>query len=312
VRLIENGKLRRDPYAHIKRVAPNGEGGLMGIALHPEYATTRHVYLMYSYRFAGKPYNRVSVFDDTGKTLTNEKVLIDGIPGASYHNGGSLRFGPDRMLYIGTGDGGHPAAAQDRKSLNGKILRITPDGKPADGNPFANSPVYAYGFRNVQGLAWNPSNGELWATNHGPTGEWGLQAMDSVFIVKKGGNYGWPKSLGVTSVKGVTPPILWFPRNSVPPALAIFYRTKKIPQLDGNFLFASLRDECLYRVVLSAPHTVGRIEKWFSTGVHKGRFGRIRAVAEGPAGLIYITTSNRDGRGTVRPNDDHIYRITAK
>lgn len=312
VRLIENGKLRAAPYAKITRVASNGEGGLMGIALHPQYSKTQKVYLMYAYRSGGKPFNRVSVFDDTGKTLTNEKVLIEGIAGAAYHDGGALRFGPDGMLYIGTGDGGNPGAAQNKKSLNGKILRLTPEGKPPDDNPFPGSPVYAYGLRNVQGLAWNPANGELWATNHGPSGEWGLQAMDSVFIIKKGGNYGWPKSIGVTNAKGVTPPILWFPQYSVPPPLAIFYRSKKIPRLDGNFLFASLRDEDLYRVVLSGPHTVSRVERWFATGVHQGRFGRLRAVVEGPDGAIYITTSNRDRRGTVHPNDDHIYRITAK
>lgn len=312
VRLIENGQLRAEPYARIQRVIPNGEGGLTGIALHPDYAKTHKVYLMYAYRSGGRTYNRVSVFDDTGKTLTNEKTLIEGIPGTSYHDGGALRFGPDGMLYIGTGDGGNPASAQVKNFLNGKILRLTPEGKPAPGNPFENSPVYAYGFRNVQGLAWNPADGDLWATNHGPTGEWGLQAMDSVFIVRKGGNYGWPRSLGVTNVKGVTPPILWFPEFSVPPALAVFYRGDKIPGLKGSFLFASLRDEDLYRVVLSGPHSVSRLERWFATGTHSGRFGRLRAIVEGPDGALYLTTSNRDRRGAVHANDDHIYRITAK
>lgn len=312
VRLIENGKLRPEPYARISKVTHTGEGGLMGIALHPQYPGIRKVYLMYSYSSGGRTYNRVSVFDDTGKTLTDEKTLIQGIRGARYHNGGAIRFGPDGMLYIGTGDGGDPRTAQDIKTLGGKILRLTPGGRPAPDNPFTGSPVYAYGFRNVQGLAWNPDNNDLWATNHGPSGEYGLEAMDSIFRVRKGGNYGWPRSLGVTNVKGALPPILWFPQRSVPPAQTVFYRTKKIPQLDGNLLFATLKDEALYRVVLSGPRQVSRIERWFSTGSHRGRFGRLRVLAEGPNGALYLGTSNRDGRGTVRPNDDHIYRITAR
>lgn len=312
VRVIENGKLRQAPYATISKVAASSEGGLMGIAVDPQYSRTRHVYLMYTYRSGGASYNRVSVFDDTGSTLTNERTLIDGIRGAPYHNGGVIRFGPDDFLYIGTGDGGRPASAQNLKSLNGKILRIGRDGKPAPGNPFPRSPVYAYGFRNVQGLAWNPANNALWATNHGPSGEFGLEAMDSVFVVRKGGNHGWPLSLGLTDVKGVSPPVLWFPRSAVPPAGAVFYRTRKIPMLDGNLLFASLRDEALYRVVLDGPRSISRIERWFGTGVHQGRLGRIRAVVQGPDAAIYISTSNRDGRGPVHPNDDHIYRISAK
>ncbi len=312
VRLIENGILRREPYATISRVRAGGEGGLMGIAVHPHYPRMRRVYLMYTYTSGGRAYNRVSAYEDTGRTLTNETVLLDRIPGAAYHNGGVLRFGPDGLLYIGTGDGGNPQSSQNTKSLNGKILRVAANGKPPPDNPFPNSPVYAYGFRNVQGLAWNPANNQLWATDHGPTGEYGLQAKDSVFIVRKGGNHGWPRSLGVTNVKGIVPPVLWFPQQAVPPAQAVFYRTQKIPRLDGNLLFATLRDEALYRVVLSGPRGISRMERWFSSAMHRGRLGRLRAVVVGPDGAVYISTSNRDGRGRVLANDDHIYRLTAR
>lgn len=312
VRIVENGKLRAQPYTRISRVSSTGESGLMGIALHPNYPNPRQVFLMYTYSSGGRSYNRVSRFDDTGSTLTNEKTLVEGIAGTTYHDGGALRFGPDGMLYVGTGDAGNPESAQDKNSLNGKILRMTPDGKvPAD-NPFDNSLVYAYGFRNVQGLAWNPENGDLWATNHGPSGEFGLEAMDSVFIVQKGGNHGWPRTLGVTDVSGVIPPVLWFPGSAVPPGLATFYTGNQMPQLKGNFFFTSLRGEHLERVILSGPSKISRIERWFAIGIHDGKYGRLRAVVQGPDGALYVSTSNRDRRGTLRPNDDHILRISAR
>lgn len=309
VRLIENGKLRQKPYAVVRSVDA-GEGGLMGIALHPSYPNPRWVYVMYTYSAAGEPYNRVSRFSDTGTTLKDELTLIEGIPGAMYHDGGALRFGPDGMLYVGTGDAGRPESAQNKTSLNGKILRITPEGKIPSDNPFPNSLVYAYGLRNVQGLAWNPSNGNLWVTNHGPSGEFGLEAMDSVFIVKKGDNCGWPRSLGVTEVRGVTPPILWFPGRSVPPALCTFYTGSLMPKLRGNFFFATLASEHLQRVILSETGRITGIERWFETGVHRGKYGRLRAIVQGPDGALYITTSNRDRRGRIHPGDDKFLRIS--
>lgn len=311
VRLVLNGKLQTAPYAVIRSAAA-GEGGVMGIALDPQYPRRKFVYIMYTYRSGGAPYNRVSRYTDTGKGLANEKIIISGIRGQMFHDGGALRFGPDGLLYVGTGDAGRPASAQDKSSLNGKILRMTIDGKAPADNPFPGSVVYAYGFRNVQGLAWNPRDGRLWATMHGPTGEFGLEAMDCVFIVKKGGNHGWPSSLGVTGVPGITPPVLWFPSFSVPPALATFYNSNPMPGLKGNFFFCSLRDEDMYRVVLSGPKTISRIERWFNRGVHDGVYGRMRAVVVGPDGALYISTSNRDGRDGIHAGDDRILRISPR
>jgi glucose/arabinose dehydrogenase len=307
VRLIEKNKLRAQPYATIDVVA-RGEGGLMGIALHPDYPNPRWVYLMYT----ATDGNRISRFTDTGSGLTDEKPLVRGIPSAAIHNGGIIRFGPDGMLYAGTGEAGEPERAQDISSLNGKILRMTPDGKPPADNPFANSVVYAYGLRNVQGLAWNPANDDLWATNHGPSGEFGLYAKDSVYIVKKGGNHGWPRVLGVTDVRDVVDPILFYPENAVAPAGALFYRSNLIPDLRGNFFFATLRGEHLIRVILSDPQTVSKIEEWWSTGTESGRYGRLRGLVQGPDGSIYVSTSNRDGRGSVQQGDDKILRISPK
>lgn len=311
VRLIENGNLRSRAYANIESTA-RGESGLMGIALHPDYPNPRHVYLMYTYRTGGTTYNRVSRFTDTGNGFTTEMAMVTRIPAATYHDGGALRFGPDKMLYIGTGDAGQPELAQNRSSLAGKILRMTPEGKVPNDNPFDNSLVYAYGFRNIQGLAWNPANGDLWATNHGPSGEFGLEAMDSVYIVEKGGNHGWPRVLGATDRRGVVSPVLFFPNTAVPPGLATFYNANLMPELRGNFFFTSLRGEHLQRVILSSPRAISRIERWFATGNYSGRYGRLRAVVQGPDGALYVSTSNRDLRGQVRADDDFILRISPK
>lgn len=312
VRLIEAGRLREAPYARIQGVTATGESGLMGIALHPDYPNPRQVFLMYTYTSGGARYNRVSRFDDTGSTLANETVLIEGIKGATYHDGGALRFGPDGMLYVGTGDAGEPESAQDRNALTGKILRMTPNGERPPDNPFDESFVYAYGFRNVQGLTWNPSNGDLWATDHGPSGEFGLRAKDAVYIVERGANHGWPRVLGVSDVRGVVDPVLYFPETAVPPALAVFYTGNELPRLQGDFFMASLRGEHLMRVVLSGAREISRIERWFATGTHQGRYGRLRAVVQGPDGALYVSTSNRDRRGQLRSGDDRILRISAR
>jgi aldose sugar dehydrogenase len=310
VRLILNGRLQPGAYATVN-VIDSGEGGLMGIALHPNYPTPRQVYLMYTYRADGRIYNRISRFTDTGNGLTNETPVVTRIPASGVHNGGIIRFGPDGMLYAGTGDAGERELAQNRSSLAGKILRMTSEGRPPADNPFPDSLVYAYGFRNVQGLAWNPANGDLWATNHGPTGEAGLRAMDSIYIVEKGGNHGWPRVLGVTDRRGVVDPILFFREVAVPPGLATFYNADQMPNLKGDFFFASLRGEALYRVTLSGPRTISRIERWWQTGTHRGQYGRLRAVVQGPDGALYVSTSNRS-RGQPRSGDDRILRISSR
>lgn len=306
VRLVENGRLRQSPYARVTNTLSRGEGGLMGIAVHPGYPNPRWVYLVYTYRADGRVYNRVSRFTDTGSSLSEERPIVTRIPSSSVHNGGIIRFGPDGMLYVGTGDAGNSELAQDRSSLAGKILRVTPEGGVPGDNPFSGSSVYAYGFRNVQGLAWNPANGELWATNHGP------RARDSVFIVERGGNHGWPRVLGVTDRRGVVDPVLFFTDRSIAPAQALFYDADLMPALRGNFLFTTLIGQHLQRVVLSGPTRAERIERWWQTGIQSGRYGRLRALVQSPDGALYVSTSNRDGRGRVQAGDDRILRITPR
>lgn len=313
IRLIVNGALKTDPYWTIP-ARGLGEGGLMGITLHPDFPRSPYIYVMYTRQEGLRTFNRVSRLTDRGDRAEKEEVIIDQIPGAFIHDGGILRFGPDGMLYVGTGDSAVPERAQDLFSLAGKILRVTPEGNIPLDNPFPGSPIYALGFRNVQGLAWNPATGDLWCTNHGPSGELsGITARDSIFIVERGGNHGWPRVLGAADLPGVVNPILHFPGTSVPPAGCIFYTGTLFPEsFRGNFFFASLAGSHLQRVILNGPRSIARIERWWETGVHSGVYGRLRAVVQGPDGALYITTSNRDGRGTVRAGDDKILRITPK
>lgn len=305
VRVMRDGAPPK-PYLDLRATIAVGEGGLMGLALHPKFPQVPYLYVVYSTRKRGLFFNRVSRFRDVGGLPQQEKVLVDNIPAAQYHDGGVIAFGPDGMLYVGTGDATNPPNGQDLTSLAGKILRFTEEGEvPAD-NPFPGSLVYAYGFRNVSGLAWQPGTGALWATMHGPTGEFpNLEAHDSVYVVKKGGNHGWPLVVGTTNLPDVESPILHYPDPSVPPGGAMFYTGTLFPQWRNNFFFTSLRAEHLQRVTVEGERDITAIERWWP-----GKYGRLRAVTQGPDGAIYFSTSNRDGRASRNfPGADFIYRL---
>lgn len=306
VRVMRLGE-RPGLYKDLSQVTHNGEGGLMGMALHPQFPEQPYVYVHYTRKVGEQSFNRVTRFRDTGTTMVDEEVIIDNIPASQFHDGGALAFGPEGMLYVGTGDARVPGSAQQWSSLAGKILRVAPDGRiPAD-NPFPGSPVWAYGFRNVSGLAWNPVNGELWATSHGPTGEFtGLQNRDSVYIVQKGGNHGWPLVVGTSSNPNIVSPVLYYPTSAVPPGGAMFYTGDRFPKWKNMFFFTSLRAEHVQRVTIGPKNTIQTIERWFTN-----RYGRLRAIAQAPDGSIYFTTSNRDDRARRRfPGADRIYRLT--
>ena len=305
VRLIENGRLSGEPYL-VLNVEHNGEGGLMGIAVHPEFPEQPYVYLMYTYRRAGTVLNKVERYRDRGSDAVFDRVIVDGIPGARNHNGGRIAFGPDGLLYVTAGENFRAELAQDLSSLGGKILRLTPEGAVPESNPFPGSPVYSYGHRNPQGLAWHPETGDLFSSEHGPSGEFGMRGHDIVNIIKKGKNYGWPRAVGQVNMREYEDPlIMWV--EPTPPAGMAFWQ--------GRLYVASLRGEALIRIGLSqepAGYRVLTIERLFSDSSSAGRYGRIRAVVEGPDGALYVTTSNRDGRGRVRGGDDMILRITDK
>jgi quinoprotein glucose dehydrogenase len=298
----------RTPIVYARfATALGGESGLMGIALHPRFPQQPWVYVMYTARKPGGGVNRVSRIADTGYAGGEEHILLDDIPAARNHDGGALEFGPDGMLYVGTGDAAKPGLAQDLGQLNGKILRVTPDGRIPSDNPIPGSPIWAYGFRNVSGLAFHPSTGDLWAASHGPSATDPMKPkhMDSVYRVAKGRNHGWPSHLGVSADDQIVSPVIFFPNRTVPPGGLAFYPVKGSPFTNSLFMTA-LRAQELHRYDMTDGRTIDRMERWWPD-----RFGRLRAITVAADGAIYIGTSNADGRAVGDyPALDFIYRLT--
>lgn len=307
IRLIINGKLESHPYATVDAVRI-GEAGLMGLAMHPRFPAEPYIYAMYTEQKKGALRNRVVRFRDHSRTGSFDRVILDDIPGGRFHDGGRIAFGPDGMLYVTTGENFNADLAQDRSSLAGKILRISPDGKiPAD-NPFKDSPVYSYGHRNPQGLAWQPETGRFFESEHGPSGEFAHFGHDEINRIVKGGNYGWPLVIGAPEIRSyIDPLIVW--KEATPPGGIAFYNGTLLPHLKGDLFVATLKSRALIRVRFDGDTKISRIERWFSTDFKKGKYGRLRDVVTGPDGAIYFTSSNRDGRGDPLPGDDRIYRI---
>lgn len=266
-----------------------GEGGLLGIALHPDFASNGYVYL-YMTTGEGGLQNKIERYAYADDRLTFDRDIIGGIPASNRHDGGRIAFGPDGKLYAATGDAERESDAQDTQSLAGKILRLNDDGSvPAD-NPFGNA-VWSYGHRNPQGLAWDAA-GQLWETEHGRSIP--LSGYDEVNKIVKGGNYGWPEIQGDETRDGMIPPVLHSGASDTwaPASLAF---------LNGGLFFGGLRGETLYELNAEGPPTLRP---------HlQNMYGRIRDVTVGPDGFLYFTTSNRDGRGRVKTGDDRIIRV---
>jgi glucose/arabinose dehydrogenase len=283
-----------------------GEGGLMGLAFHPDFANEPWVYVSHTYGAPGTR-NRIIRMRYENGVLGPPEVLVANIPGSSIHNGSRLAVGPDGFVYATTGDAADPALAQNTGSLAGKVLRFTLDGQPAPANPFGNL-VFSLGHRNPQGIAFSP-DGLLYITEHGASDN------DEVNLVQGGGNYGWPNVRGrcdgdagggeeaFCEANGVIEPLsIWTP--TIAPAGLALYDHSLIPQLRG-LLFATLKDATLYHLPLSPDgRTVAAVQR-----LYVREFGRLRAVLIGPDGTIYLGTSNRDGRGSPLPTDDRIIRI---
>jgi glucose/arabinose dehydrogenase len=205
IRIVKDGALQPEPWMTLQ-VAEVSEAGLLGLAIDPNFAENRYVYVAYTYRSGGGLANRLARLREdpaTGKGVA-DKVLIDNVPGANNHDGGRVKFGPDGKLYWTMGDAQNMASAQNRGSLNGKILRLNPDGSVPTDNPFPNSYVYSFGHRNPQGLAWQPGTGRLYETEHGPSGEKGC-CRDEVNFIEAGKNYGWPTATGSDTQPGMFP-----------------------------------------------------------------------------------------------------------
>jgi glucose/arabinose dehydrogenase len=272
----------------------NGEGGLLGILLHPDYAQNSYVYLYMTAPGArDETINRVIRYTYVGGKLTKDKDIIGDIPGATYHDGGRMEFGPDGKLYITTGDATRAQIAQDKSSLGGKILRLNDDGSIPSDNPFGTA-VWSYGHRNPQGLAWDAS-GNLWETEHGPTGEDSRCCHDELNLLTKGGNFGWPTIIGDETKNAMTAPVRHSGDDTWAPA--------SLAYLDGALYFGGLKGEAIYKATISGD-TISSLTEHFV-----GDYGRIRTIRVGPDNMLYITTSNRDGRGARGVGDDKILRI---
>jgi len=285
-----------------------GESGLMGLAFHPDFSSEPYIYLTYSYSHGRAIKNRLSRYRYSGGSLVDEKILIDNLPGNTYHDGSRIAFGPDGYLYMTTGDAGRKPLARNENSLAGKVLRLNDRGKPVPGNPF-NDEIYSYGHRNPQGLDFHPETGMPYITEHGP------RDNDEFGPVIRGGDYGWPEVHGfcdgdmpgeeqICRTNTIEEPLAaWTP--TIAPAGGVFYDDNLIPQWRGSFLFTTLKEEALVRLVLaSSPSRSGKVIE--QEILLEGVYGRLRDVTVGPDGAVYIATSNRDGRGSPDREDDRI------
>jgi aldose sugar dehydrogenase len=282
-----------------RKIDNPAEGGLLGLAVDPDYAKTNFIFI-YETVVTG---NRVVRLRFDSLQLTDETILVRGIPKAKYHDGGALRFGPDGYLYVGTGDARQPNLAQDTSSLAGKILRMTRDGEPAPGNPFGTL-VYSYGHRNVQGLAWD-ADGQLFASEHGPSGEInGWCCHDELNKIVKGGNYGWPLVIGNDTCTGCILPVAHSGNDTWAPGGMVFVQNEGPAALQGKLVVACLRGKKLlvFQPGVPLPEQV----------LFDGTYKRLRNVIQLADGDLLMATSNRDGREAFPDKmDDRIIRIPA-
>ncbi|MFC8868327.1 PQQ-dependent sugar dehydrogenase [Streptomyces sp. NPDC057148] len=271
-------------------VAAAGEGGLLGIALSPDYASDRMVYAY----FTSASDNRIvrMRYDEkkpSGEQLGEPDTVFRGIPKGVVHNGGRIAFGPDKMLYAGTGESGDEGLSQDKESLGGKILRMTPDGEPAPGNPFPDSVVYSYGHRNVQGLAWDDEQ-RLFAA------EFGQDTWDELNAIKPGDNYGWPEAEGKGGGSGFHDPLAQWSTDEASPSGIAF--------AEGSVWMAGLRGERLWRVPLKGTEAAAEPQAFL-----EGEYGRLRTVVAAGGDRLWLVTSNTDGRGDPKEDDDRILEL---
>ncbi|WP_228990027.1 sorbosone dehydrogenase family protein [Streptomyces sp. DH8] len=287
----ESGK--RTLLGSVPGVASSGEGGLLGLAVAPTFGADQ---LVYAYVTTASDNRIVRMSYDEkrpqGRQLGAPDTVLRGIPKGSVHNGGRIAFGPDKMLYAGTGETGDTGLAQDKESLAGKILRMTPDGEPVHGNPEADSVVYSYGHRNVQGLAWDADK-RLWAA------EFGQDTWDELNLIEPGGNYGWPEVEGKKGEAGFIDPVAQWKTSEASPS--------GIAYAKGSIWMAGLRGERLWRIPLSGE----RAKEPYAAPQPflEEEHGRLRTVVSAGGDRLWLVTSNTDGRGTPKAGDDRVLRV---
>ncbi|WP_256333751.1 sorbosone dehydrogenase family protein [Streptomyces sp. cf386] len=284
----ETGK--KTELGEVPGVSPAGEGGLMGLALSPDYASD---HMVYAY-FTSASDNRIvrMLYDEqrpSGEQLGAPDTIFKGIPKGYIHNGGRIAFGPDKMLYAGTGESGDTGLSQNKESTGGKILRLTPEGEPAPGNPFPNSPVYSFGHRNVQGLAWDAQQ-RLFAA------EFGQDTWDELNAIKPGGNYGWPEVEGKSDDSQYQNPLAQWGTDDASPS--------GIAYAEGSVWMAGLKGQRLWRVPLNGTEASADPQAFL-----EGEYGRLRTVVPAGGDKLWLTTSNTDGRGDPKDGDDRILEV---
>ena len=293
IRVVENGTLLGQHVGDIK--AENiGDAGLLGLALHPNFTQNHLFYVYYTYSNSTGLFNKVLMLTESNNRIIDSKTILDGIPGDEYRDGGRIKFGPDGKLYVSTGDASIPELSQDLDSLAGKILRTNEDGTIPQDNPFSNSPVYAYGFRNVQGLAWAPNSGALYSSDQGGAGN------DELNLISPGKNYGWPHEECNSSDDDnrYTPPVLCFNPSLEPSGIAFAFSNKLGYQ--NHLIVATLKGSHLRDIDFDSG----------SQNTILVGYGRIIDLVESEDGSIFVLTSNTDGRALPQQGDDKILRLT--
>lgn len=308
VRIVRKGVLAARPVVSINDAITRSEGGLLGLAIDPQFSSNRFFYVYYTAQNSvGEEVNRIERFrlSGDGTTASSDRVILDNIPASSRHDGGRMRFGPDGFLYVGTGDATVPSLSQDLKSPAGKILRMTPSGGAVAGN--LAGIVYAAGIRNVQGFDWLDSN-TMVVADHGPSGELGRSGHDELSFVRARDNLGWPNQWRCDEAQGRRRPMLVW-QIALPPGGLVIAKGSAVPEWNGSALIATLRSQHLQRVILEV--SPGGVARQTGNEVYlRGSFGRLREIVQAPDGSFLVTTSNCDGRGSCGAERDRILRIT--
>ncbi len=309
LRVVENGRLLTNPVPGVPPVAYQGQGGLLDLALHPDYATNNLIYLAYTVENESGLMTRVTRFEETAQGLKNPQTVFQGFPGShkAKHFGCRIRFGADRKLYMTLGERGEGRRAQDLMDLNGKTLRLNDDGSVPHDNPFfgkndARPEIYSFGHRNSQGMAVHPKTGLIFQTEHGPSWDDAPGGGDEVNLIAAGANYGWPIVHHRDTLEGIVSPIVEY-TPALAPAGCTFYIGDAFPAWNGDFFFSNLKGKRLVRLKLSVQTPMGQEH------LLKDTFGRLRDVAQGYDGYLYVITSDTDAYGPGRSGGDRLLRI---